>query len=130
MESKKRVLVAEDHPATRNLIQIVLERYGYQVVPTPDGEAALKACCESAPDLAILDVKMPKKTAWEVLAELEVKNLLTTFPIIVLTASMSADKLAARFEGICLTLMKPFEIESLIAAVEKCREGSRLNAGR
>jgi len=130
MDSKKRVLVAEDHPATRNLIQIVLERYGYQVVPTPDGEAALKACCESAPDLAILDVKMPKKTAWEVLAELEVKNLLTTFPIIVLTASMSADKLAARFEGICLTLMKPFEIESLIAAVEKCREGSRLNAGR
>lgn len=122
MDSTKRVLVAEDHPATRNLIQIVLERYGYEVVPIPDGDAALKACCEAAPDLVILDVKMPKKTAWEVLAELEEKNLLATFPIIVLTASMSADKLAARFEGICLTLMKPFEIESLIAAVEKCLE--------
>jgi len=122
MEGRKRVLVAEDDPATRKMIQIVLERFGYDVVPIADGEAAVRACTESVPDLAIFDVKMPKKTAWEVLAELEERKLLTTFPIIVLSASMNADKLASRFEGICLTLMKPFEIEALVAAVEKCLE--------
>lgn len=122
MNGRKQVLVAEDDAATRNVIQIVLERYGYEVVPIADGEAAVRACCESVPHLAILDVKMPKKTAWQVLAEPEERKLLTKFPIIVLTASMHADKLAARFEGICLTLMKPFEIEGLIAAVEKCLE--------
>ena len=104
------------------MIQVVLERYGYEVVPIADGEACVRTCIESVPDLAILDVKMPKKSAWEVLAELEERKLLTLFPIIVLTASMNADKLAARFEGICLTLMKPFEIEGLVAAVEKCLE--------
>lgn len=122
MEGRKKVLVAEDDPATRKMIQIVLERFGYDVVPIADGEAAVRACTESVPDLAIFDVKMPKKTAWEVLAELEERKLLTTFPIIVLSASMNADKLASRFEGICLTLMKPFEIEALVAAVEKCLE--------
>lgn len=122
MEGRERVLVAEDNPATRKMIQIVLERFGYDVVPIADGEAAVRVCTESVPDLAIFDVKMPEKTAWEVLAELEERKLLTTFPIIVLSASMNADKLAARFEGICLTLMKPFEIETLLAAVEKCLE--------
>jgi len=71
MTERKQVLVAEDDSATRNLIRIVLERYGYDVIPIADGQAALAACCESAPDLAIFDVKMPRMTAWEVLAELE-----------------------------------------------------------
>lgn len=67
MEGRKKVLVAEDDPATRKMIQIVLERFGYDVVPIPDGEAAVTACTESVPDL-------------------------------------------------------PFEIEALVAAVEKCLE--------
>jgi len=65
-DKKRLVLLADDDTDIRTLVQLRLEKFGYRVIAVNDGAQALKAVQEHAPDLAILDVMMPKMTGIEV----------------------------------------------------------------
>ena len=60
------VLVADDDPMTRALIKFRLERAGYEVELAQNGEEALRLAGDRLPDLAVLDVMMPKLTGYDV----------------------------------------------------------------
>jgi CheY-like chemotaxis protein len=64
------VLVADDDPDILALVSFRLERAGYEVVTAADGEEALRLAVEATPDLAVLDVMMPKLTGYDVTREL------------------------------------------------------------
>ncbi len=66
------ILVAEDEPAVRNLITLVLREWGYNVIEASDGEDAVRLFAEhkDAIDLAVLDMVMPKKNGKEVYRDL------------------------------------------------------------
>jgi len=65
-----RVLVVDDEPAARELLQGFLEAKGYAVLTASDGEEALQKVREERPHLILLDVCMPKITGLEVLKRL------------------------------------------------------------
>jgi two-component system, response regulator PdtaR len=110
-----RVLVAEDEGLIRMDIVQTLTEAGYQVVAeAADGEAALQLAAEHQPDVAVLDVKMPKLdgiSAAEKLAELKI-------PVVMLTAFSQQDLVARASEaGAMAYVVKPFKPEDLLPAI-------------
>src|SRR4051812_22390060 len=98
MESAKQqsdILLVEDNRADSTLLQMALLQYcalPYLIHVVNDGEAALKFLHQSAPyatapcpDLIILDISLPKKDGWEVLAAIRATPVLRTIPVVMLT---------------------------------------------
>ncbi|HVT44197.1 MAG TPA: response regulator [Thermoanaerobaculia bacterium] len=117
----KQVLIAEDDQATRQLIRIVLANEGYLVREAANSIEACDSCLIDPPDLAILDVRMPQRDAWDVMRILKERGMLGGFPIIVLSASLNVREEAEAFDdGVCVIISKPFDIAELLDAVARC----------
>jgi DNA-binding NarL/FixJ family response regulator len=81
----KSVLIVDDHPGFRASARRMLEASGYAVVgEAGDGEAAIVACGELAPDLVLLDVQLPDLDGFEIAARLQA---IKPAPDVVLTSS-------------------------------------------
>lgn len=115
----KRILVAEDNPANRELIRAILEASGCEVVEAEDGEEALLKIREAEPDLILMDVQMPRLDGVAVLQQLRAEPSLATIPVIALTAyAMRGDRerfLAAGFDSY---LSKPIDAKILWMQVQ------------
>jgi DNA-binding response OmpR family regulator len=113
------VLVADDDEDIRRLVAFRLERAGYAVVEAPDGEEALRLCTELRPDLAVLDVMMPKLTGYDVTRRIREHDDLKAMPVILLTARVQDGDVALGFEaGADDYLKKPFSPQELRARVQ------------
>ena len=84
--SRPLVLVADDDADILALVRFRLEREGYDVVSAPDGQAALDLALDRTPDLAVLDVMMPRLDGYELTRRLREHEPTRTMPIILLTA--------------------------------------------
>lgn len=114
----RRVLVVDNEASIREMLAIVLDSEGYLVDQAADGGEALTAIAKARPDVILLDMKMPGINGYEfatLYRETEGKKA----PIVVITAAQSAASAAAEI-GACGYLAKPFGVEELLAAVEKC----------
>jgi len=112
----EHVLVVDDDPPVRRMLERTLAAEGHAVTTAADGGAALAAVERAAPDLVILDVAMPGIDGLAVTQRLRGKGV--TAPILLLTAR---DAVADRVEGLDAGaddyLTKPFAVEELIARV-------------
>ena len=81
----KTILFAEDEMHLQKLISTTLEENGYEVFNASDGEVALKILEEKKPDLALLDLILPKKDGFEILEHLKSKTETKNIPVIILT---------------------------------------------
>lgn len=109
-----RLLIVDDESALVEIAHRTLEDAGYDVVSVQSGRAALELASRQRFDLVLLDVNMPAPNGWEALDE-----LLDHDPgQRVLMLSGSALGLEARQRGAAGLLMKPFDRESLVAAVD------------
>lgn len=119
----KSVLVVDDQPHIVRLIQVNLEKEGFQVVTAGDGVEGLRKAREIRPDLVILDVIMPRKDGFEVLRELKSDRELADVPVIMLTVKThNADIVEGLKEGAELYLPKPFHPKELVALVKRVLE--------
>ena len=108
------VLVADDDPDILALVRFRLEREGYEVLSAPDGETALDLALARTPDLALLDVMMPRLDGYEVTRRLREHGPTTTIPIILLTARVQEPDLERGFEaGADDYVTKPFSPQAL-----------------
>ena len=80
----KRILVAEDRPASLELIRTVLESAGYEVIDAMDGQDALHKAGTNSVDLVLLDLQMPGMNGLEVLRALRDRNLLARIIMVTL----------------------------------------------
>jgi DNA-binding response OmpR family regulator len=113
-ERRPLVLVADDDPDIRSLVALRLERSGYEVVAAGDGEQALAAALERAPDLALLDVMMPKLDGYEVTERLRQQEATRHLPVILLTARVQESDIARGVEaGADDYVKKPFSTSEL-----------------
>jgi DNA-binding response OmpR family regulator len=108
------VLVADDDPDIVALVRFRLERDGYEVLSAPDGETALDLALARPPDLALLDVMMPRLDGYEVTRRLRSHGPTTTIPIILLTARVQEPDVERGFEvGADDYVTKPFSPQAL-----------------
>ena len=80
------VLVADDDPDILALMRFRLEREGYEVLAAADGQSALDLALQRTPDLAVLDVMMPRLDGYELTRRLRGHEPTRAMPIILLTA--------------------------------------------
>jgi two-component system response regulator MprA len=111
-----RVLVVDDDPPLRRMLERTLVAEGFEVTLAPDGGAALVAAERSAPDVIVLDVAMPVLDGIAVCRRLRGKGLPT--PILMLTARDAVpDRVAGLESGADDYLVKPFAVQELIARI-------------
>ena len=115
-----KILIAEDETIIRLDLRDLLERAGFEVcAEAKDGEEAIELARSEEPDLAVLDVKMPKldgiETARRILEERPI-------PIVMLTA-YGQDELVSRAveAGVFGYLVKPFREQDLLPAIAAAR---------
>jgi CheY-like chemotaxis protein len=117
---KYLIVIADDRPSSRELLRIVLERAGYDVIEAQDGEAALVAIRSHKPDLLLLDLQMPRLDGYGVLNAIRQDPALATLPAIALTASaMSGDRERILAAGFTDYLAKPAGPELLRETVSR-----------
>jgi DNA-binding response OmpR family regulator len=118
-EHEPLVLVADDDEDIRSLVTFRLERAGYRVVTASDGEHALSLALEHSPDLAVLDVMMPRLDGYELTRRLRQHEATKSMPVILLTARAQEADVERGFEvGADDYIRKPFSPQELRARVQ------------
>ena len=108
------VLVVDDEPSIRALLEVTLQMEGYDVLVAPDGETALKLVAERRPDVITLDVMMPGMDGWEVARELEDSGI----PIVMMSGMPLADlEDGADHPNVAAVLGKPFDYKAFLEVV-------------
>ncbi len=112
-----RILIADDETEIRQILRILLEKSGYEVIEAHDGASAVeKARTEQGIDLCIMDIMMPRMNGVE--ATKRIREF-SSVPILFLTAkSLSGDKAAAYSSGGDDYVVKPFSSTELLMKVE------------
>ena len=119
----KKILAVDDEKHIVRLIQVNLERAGYQVVTAFDGVEALKKVQEENPDLVVLDVMMPQMDGFETLKNLKANPQTRNIPVIMLTAkAQDADVFRGWQSGVDCYLTKPFNPLELLTFVKRIFE--------
>jgi DNA-binding response OmpR family regulator len=114
------VLCADDDEDILSLVSLRLQRAGFQVATAADGEEAMQVARARRPVLAVLDVMMPKRTGYEVLAELRGDEALRGMKVILLSARVQEGDVARGMDaGADAYLVKPFKAQELVAKVEE-----------
>ncbi len=115
-----RVLLVEDDRELRELLERLLADAGYQVDPAPDGQAGLHRGLTREYDVMILDRGLPGIEGLDLLTRLRRKGIAA--PVLVLTAyGTLADRVAGLDAGAEDYLVKPFEVEELLARLRALR---------
>ncbi|HET7368878.1 MAG TPA: response regulator [Gaiella sp.] len=120
MTAALRILIAEDETIIRLDLRELLERAGFEVVAEArDGEEAVELARSAAPDLALLDVKMPRLDGIEAARRILDERAI---PIVMVTA-YGEDELVARAveAGVFGYLVKPFRESDLLPAIATAR---------
>jgi DNA-binding NtrC family response regulator len=114
----KRVLVVDDDPTQRRLIQAVLEREGFSVSQADGGDSALDQLASGlTPDVVILDLVMPGMPGLEVLKDMRARGL--QMPVIVLTATGGVDTVVKAMQaGAQDFFIKPASPERIIVSIQ------------
>ena len=124
----KKVLIAEDESAIREIIAITLKRAGYEVTEACDGQQAIDIYEErnGAFDVVLLDIMMPNVDGLEVCKRL--RNESSTVGIIMLTAkTQEMDKVSGLLMGADDYITKPFSPSELMARVDSVYRRVALN---
>lgn len=116
----KKILAVDDEKHIVKLVQVNLERHGYEVITAYDGKEALQKVEEERPDLVVLDVMMPYMDGFEVLQNLRRNPSTRDIPVIMLTAkAQDADVFHGWQSGVDCYLTKPFNPMELISFVKR-----------
>jgi GAF domain-containing protein/CheY-like chemotaxis protein len=113
------VLVIDDDPAVREVVQRFLAREGFRVATAAGGEEGVRLARELLPDAITLDVMMPGMDGWAVLAALKGNGATAAIPVVMLT--MLDDRSLGYALGAAEYLTKPIDRERLVAALAPYR---------
>lgn len=117
-KDKHEILVVDDTPASLQLLTRILTNSGYRVRPATDGLLALRSVAAKAPDLILLDVKMPNMDGFEVCRRLKSDVKSREIPVLFISALGETSERIKGFEtGGLDYISKPFETEDVLARV-------------
>jgi DNA-binding response OmpR family regulator len=121
--SKTRVLVVEDDPSVRSLLDTLLKAEGYDVTLASDGLAGLGEAAAQRPALILLDVMMPDLGGVRVLEELRDDASLADVPVVVVTGKVESVPALQALLGDDMVFAKPFVVAELLTRVAEITGG-------
>jgi two-component system response regulator VicR len=118
---KRIICCIEDEPEMIDLIQLILNRRGFEVVGASGGKEGLQLVRDTHPDLVLLDLMMPDMDGWEVYQQMKAEESTRNIPVIIVTAkAQNIDKvLGLHIAKVDDYIAKPFGPQELIDSVEK-----------
>ena len=120
--SPGEILIIEDTLASLQLLASLLGEAGYAVRTAQDGELGLLSAQARAPDLILLDIRMPGMNGFEVCRRLKADPNTASVPVIFLTALQDAqDKVQGLRLGAVDYITKPYQAEEVLARTHTCR---------
>ena len=119
----KRILIVDDDPVIRVLIEEFLQSHGYEVKVVDSGETCLSQLEEELPDLMFLDPQMPTMNGIEVLSNIRKNPKTENVPVVMLSANDERRTIKEAFNtGAPKFLQKPFAMNDILAVIESQEE--------
>jgi DNA-binding response OmpR family regulator len=113
-----KILIAEDEPDIRELVAFTLRFAGYEVVTANNGEEAVQLAVREMPDMALMDVRMPRMTGYDACRVMKASPELRDIPVVFLSAKGQDSEIATGLEaGAEEYLLKPFAPDQLTERV-------------
>ncbi len=129
LAQRRRVLIADDHPTNRKVVELILAQAPVDLISVEDGAQALAACRAQTFDLVLMDMQMPVMDGLTAVREIRLHEAamgLTPTPIVMLTANALPDHIAAgQAAGADRHLAKPFDAAELLSLVAELGGVSR-----
>jgi DNA-binding response OmpR family regulator len=120
----KRVLIADDEPNIVVSLEFLMRQKGYEVRVATNGEDALRAVAEFAPDLILLDVMMPRMSGYDVCQKVRENPAWQGIRIVMLSAKgRDVEVTKGMAVGADAYVTKPFSTQDLLATVGRMLEG-------
>jgi len=121
----KLVMIIDDSPTVRKIVEVSLKREGFTVVAFSDGIEALRALTtrqlDRIPDLVFLDIDLPKMNGYEIARYLKSKPAWSNTVIVILSRHNGVvDRLKGRLAGAQTYLTKPFTTQTIVDVVNNC----------
>lgn len=116
----KTILTVDDSRMMREMLLMVLNGAGFNVVQAEDGQEGLSVLADAAPDVIITDINMPKLDGYGFIEGVRADDRYRAVPILVLSTESSAEKKGrARDAGATGWIVKPFQADTLIEVVRR-----------
>ncbi|HAJ56800.1 MAG TPA: diguanylate cyclase response regulator [Candidatus Omnitrophica bacterium] len=117
--AKAKIIIIDDDPDIRDVLNLTLSEEGYEVIEAGDGEEGLGLIKNKAPNLVIVDYNMPKMNGPTLVGIVKKDILLSHMPIIMLTGKGEvSDKVSGINAGADDYMVKPFEPQELLARIK------------
>lgn len=118
--SEPVVLVVDDSPTVRKIVQLTLQRERIRVVTAGDGLSALAAVSDEEPDLILLDIMLPRMDGYNICQVIRKNMAYRDMPIIMLSGKDGLfDKMRGKLAGSTEYITKPFDSTELVSIVKR-----------
>ncbi len=114
-----KILVADDEPDNQTFLILALEHVGHEVISAEDGEEAVGLALREAPDLILMDVRMPVLDGYEACRQMRVLPSLRDVPVVLLSVRGDEAVQKGLDAGATEYVVKPFALEKLLARVSE-----------
>jgi CheY-like chemotaxis protein len=124
--ASRRILVVDDQPSIRGILELALTEAGADVWTAEDGSTALRSVDEALPELILLDLVMPGLNGWDVIQALSASPRTAAIPVVLETSAEdfgSFDR--ARKQGVAAFISKPFRLGEVIETCRRILGGAR-----
>ncbi len=123
----KKILIVDDEEDVVDVVKVVLESEGYEVITSENGKKALEVLKTQHPDLIILDIMMPEMDGVEVCSRLRKMEKMNDVPIVMFSAKLSAvDKKESFDAGADGFITKPFNTKGFTTSIRTYLELGRI----
>jgi twitching motility two-component system response regulator PilG len=120
MQQEPTVLVVDDSPTVRKIVQMTLQRENIRVITASDGLSALTSVADEMPAVILLDIQLPRMDGYHICQIIRKKLQFRQIPIIMLSGKDGLfDRMRGRLAGSTEYLTKPFDSAELVQTVKK-----------
>ena len=127
VDDRQTVLVVEDSPTVRKLVEMTLAPVGYRILTAENGIEAMKLLANCQPDLILLDINMPRMDGYQLCKLIKKHERMRSIPVVMLSGKDGLfDKMRGRMVGCDDYISKPFDSAELVSCVERFVYSSRL----
>ncbi|OKS86244.1 response regulator [Mucilaginibacter polytrichastri] len=118
MTGNKKILICDDDEGILDMLEIVLEDYGYNAISVRNSLDLYDVIEREQPDLLLLDLWMPVLSGDQVLKTVRKNPQIAELPVIVISASRDGEKIAVN-AGATAFMAKPFDMDNLIQKIRQ-----------